>query len=149
VRLRDLRGLPVIAVDDASELGHVAGVVVEPSTATVVAYTIAPGGVVPFGSAASTGTDAVMVPNPSVVREAATPTERRAAEHDLQLLGQLVLTDHGDALGPLVDLQIDVETGRVLGLALADRMLAGDDLVGVGTFTVVVRHRDDDRPSLT
>ena len=132
----------MVAADQAATVGRVAGVVIDPALGVVVALRIdgAHGGdTLHWPDIADFGPDAVMVVSAGAVREAA----GRAAEllgGNLDLVGKRLLTDAGDELGQVVDIDIDERNGAVAEIHAGDVSVRGDFLVASGSYAVVV-HR--------
>jgi sporulation protein YlmC with PRC-barrel domain len=140
MRLSDLTGHPVISTDDAKELGRLDNVVIDPRSSTVQSYRLSGGKwVLPADATTSVGGDAVMVEAGDCIREPQSEIERRAVDRDLQVIGARVLSDHGNELGTVTDLEYDVRTGHIESIAVGSTHIPGDDLIGVGTYAIVVR----------
>jgi len=141
MRLSEVDGRVVVAADKATTVGRVVGVVVDASDAAVVALRIdgARGGdTLHWPDITSLGPDAVMVTSASAIREATgRAAELRGRHHEV--LGKRLLTDAGDELGKVIDLDFDERSGAVGELHTGDRSLRGDTLVACGSYAVVVR----------
>jgi sporulation protein YlmC with PRC-barrel domain len=53
-----------------------------------------------------------------------------------------VLTDQGREIGPLQDIDID-DDGSITALITAAGPIAADDLIGIGSYAVVVTDHND------
>ncbi|MGH3828398.1 MAG: PRC-barrel domain-containing protein [Pseudonocardiaceae bacterium] len=84
------------------------------------------------------GPDAVTVASDAVIRPARDALERRAEDNDLEIMGKRVLTERGMELGPVTDVDFDPETGAVTSLITKTETIAGQRLVGLGGYAVVV-----------
>ncbi|MGH3934480.1 MAG: PRC-barrel domain-containing protein [Pseudonocardiaceae bacterium] len=84
------------------------------------------------------GPDAVTVATEAVIRPARDGLEQRAEDNDLEILGKRVLTERGMELGAVTDVDFDPETGAVTALIIKAEAIAGDRLIGVGGYAVVV-----------
>jgi sporulation protein YlmC with PRC-barrel domain len=145
MQLTSLTGHPVISRADADELGRLDTVVIDPDSHAVRAYRLmGTDEVLPVEATNSVGADALMVEDGALLRPPHDDIERRAVEGDLQVLGARVLSDHGNELGTLNDLDFDPETGRIETLAIGSMQLPGDDLVGIGRYAVMVRDPNPD-----
>ncbi len=141
--LRGALGHPVVATGNAEQLGQTSGVAVDPASSKIVAVHV--GGskgsarFVPWEQVSSFGTDAVMVEDASVVRETSGPFEQRVADGDGDLLAKRVLTDGGDELGTVDDVDFDPADGRLESLHVGSESIDAERLLGIGAYAVVVR----------
>lgn len=129
------RGLPVLTLDDAEEIGVLKSLTVDAASGVVTHVRV--GGrhsrkesVLPWGALHAVGPDAVLV------RTTAAPA---AAPPHHELQGLRVLTDTGDALGTVQDVAFEPETGRVESVVTARGDLPADRLLGLGDYALVVR----------
>ncbi|MFD8150905.1 PRC-barrel domain-containing protein [Streptomyces sp. NPDC059720] len=129
------RGLPVLTLDDAEEMGVLKALTVDAASGVVTHVRV--GGkhsrketVLPWGALHAVGPDAVLV------RSAAAPPSV-PPHHELQ--GLRILTDTGDALGTVQDVAFEPETGRVESVVTAHGDLPADRLLGLGDYALVVR----------
>lgn len=84
------------------------------------------------------GPDAVTVATEAVIRPARDALEQRAEDNDLEILGKRVLTERGMELSTVTDVDFDPETGAVTTLITKTETIAGDRLIGLGGYAVVV-----------
>jgi uncharacterized protein YrrD len=85
------------------------------------------------------GADAVTVGNATCLRAAADEAEERAASKNLQVIGKLVLSASGTALGKGEDVEVDGESGAIVAVDLGDAgTVAGDRIIGLGSYALVV-----------
>ncbi|MGH3588658.1 MAG: PRC-barrel domain-containing protein, partial [Pseudonocardia sp.] len=84
------------------------------------------------------GPDAVTVATDAVIRPARDALEQRAEDNDLEILGKRVLTERGMELSTVTDVDCDPETGAVTTLITNTETIAGDRLIGLGGYAVVV-----------
>jgi sporulation protein YlmC with PRC-barrel domain len=148
MRLSELTGHPVLSTADAQELGRVDTVVVDPRSRSVRAYRLGGGKwCIPTESTKSVGADAVMVEGADAIVEPRDDLEQRAVERNLQIIGSRALTDHGNEIGTVSDLDFDTETGRVESLSIGSNVIPADELIGLGSYAVVVRdpYANDDQ----
>ncbi len=145
MRFTDSRGRKVLDTSTAVTLGKVDGFVVDPTTRRVVAVEVKVKGdadVLPWESLTGFGPDAVTVPDDSaLVAAEGRVAELRGKPH--ALLKKRVLTEDGDELGKVSDVEFDPASGEVTGLLVtADRTestVDGARLLGAGSYAVVVR----------
>lgn len=138
----DAKGHKVVSTDTAEQVGKIKGVVVDPHTRSVVALLLKKtdgGSILKWSDLTGFGSDAATV-----------TSSARLVEHDEQVdaltgkahdvLGKRVLDTRGDELGSVKDLDIEPTTGAITSIVLERRSVAGDLLVGVGSYAVVVSH---------
>ncbi len=94
---------------------------------------------------ASFGADAVMVQDAGAVRDTEGPFEQRVADGEGEMVGKRTLTDRGDELGAVDDVEFDPDDGRLESLEVAGQSIAPQRLLGIGAYAVVVR-ADDGEP---
>ncbi len=142
MRADQTRGRPVMSTASATTIGRVAGLLVDPRTARVVALHLAKtsgsGDTLHWEDLQGFGPDAVTVADEQVVtsaRERAAELTGKAAE----LLGKRVLDDRGDELGSLDDYDFDPDSGALLTLHIGGTDVEGSRLIGCGSYAVVVR----------
>lgn len=141
IRFSDITGNPVMDTSTATTVGKVQAPIVDPVTQRVVAFRVkrskGPGDVLLWGALAGLGPDALTVD--SAERLADPPAElKHRATGKLDLIGRLVLTEHGHRLGKIRDLEFDPKDGRVTSLMLKDAFVDGERLLGIGSYAVVV-----------
>jgi len=141
--LRAALGHPVVATANAEELGQAEGIAIDPSSSRIVALHV--GGskgsarFVPWEQISSFGADAVMVNDAGAIRSTTGPFEQRVADGEGDVLAKRVLTDGGDELGTVDDVDFDPDDGRLQSLRIGNESIAADRLLGIGTYAVVVR----------
>ncbi|MFN2606641.1 MAG: PRC-barrel domain-containing protein [Acidimicrobiales bacterium] len=141
IRLRDAVGRSVVARDTAETLGSLHGAVVDAPSRRVLALQVGKGHkarLADWAAVTGLGPDAVVVESEGRLREAATEREQRVLKGDVALLGGRVLTDRGDVLGTLDDVEVDEATGDVLALVAGGTTVAADGLRSIGGYAVVV-----------
>ncbi len=141
MRLTECRKRPVLDTSTALTLGKVDGLVLDPATRTVVAVTVKRKGdadTLLWGALQSFGPDAVTVGSEQALTEADEHVvELRTKRH--AAVGKRVLTDAGDEAGTLQDVEFDPASGAVTALLTSAGEVAGDRLLGIGAWAVVVR----------
>ncbi len=68
--------------------------------------------------------------------------EAGVVKGDLPLLGGRILTDRGDLVGALDDLEFDESTGAVEALVAGEETIAATRLRSIGSYAVVVAAQD-------
>jgi uncharacterized protein YrrD len=146
--LRAVQGHPVIVEDSAEQAGTVNGLVVDPAATTIQAIYLggrgASGRFVSWGDIASFGSDAVMIKHSESVRDSADEREQRTASRDLALLDRRVLTDSGDELGIVDDIEFNPTDGQLEELTVDGEHISPDRLLGIGSYAVIVSSPEDE-----
>ncbi|AYA15935.1 hypothetical protein D3X13_06630 [Streptomyces fradiae] len=132
-------GRPVVSSADASRVGTVAGLVVDPEAGRITALrledTKVGGDVIAWEDVHAVGPDAVVVATAAAARFTAADSAG-----DQKLLGQRLLTELGASAGTLADITFDPASGLLdtLHTSRGDR-IPGRLLLGCGSYAVVVR----------
>ncbi len=141
MRFSEADGRKVVSTASATTIGKVDGFAVDPGTRQVVAVrlkkTEGDADVVLWSALTAFGVDAVTVPGPEVfvVAEGEIATFLDKHHH---LKGKRVLSDAGDDLGKVEDVEFDAGSGAVTQLLTKTAEIAGSRLLGVGSYAVVV-----------
>jgi uncharacterized protein YrrD len=136
ISLRDAVGKPTIMRDTAEQLGAVGFFVVDAESRRVSAFGVSVGRairLVDWSEIQSIGPDAVIIRGSREV----TSDDDRAVSGALSPLGKRALSDRGNELGTVVDVEVD-DDGGVESLAIDDDQVEGSRLEGVGSYAVVV-----------
>ena len=139
--LRATLGRPVVARDTAETVGDVQGAVVDVPSRRIVALQVGKGRkarLVDWASLSGVGPDAVVVQSESALRDPAGEREEGFVKGGLPLLGARVLTDRGDVIGTLDDVDFDEGSGSVDTLVAGEHRLAATGLHAIGGYAVVV-----------
>lgn len=141
IRFSDISGNPVMDTSTATSVGKVQAPLVDPITQRVFGFRVkrskGPGDVVLWEALSGLGPDALTVD--SVQRVAKPPEQwRQRAGGRLDLIGRIVLTEHGHELGKVRDVEFDPSDGRLTSLILREEFVQGDRLLGIGSHAVVV-----------
>ncbi len=134
-------GQKVVSNATAGTVGKVHGFVVDPASRQVVALELKKtdgGDTLAWEDIAAFGADAVTVADAEAIGE---PSEAVAelTGKDHRLVGKRALSDGGDELGKVKDVVFDPENGAITGLVVEKEELAGERLIGVGSYAVVVK----------
>lgn len=142
IRFSEARRRDVVTTDTAETVGRVEHFVVDPTTQRVVALRLGKvggdGDTVDYDRLGSFGRDVVTVPGVDALRAPGTDREKGVGK-DFGLLGKQVLGDDGRHLGKVEDVEFDPDGGRVHALLTRDDEIAGERLLGIGSYAVVVR----------
>jgi sporulation protein YlmC with PRC-barrel domain len=143
VRITDAKGRKVVSAESAESVGKVEAFLIDPGTRSIAALRLAKvtGNAVYLSwEDLRFGSDAVIVASSDRLRPERDDTEARVASKDLEPIGKLVLDDSGTALGKVEDVEFDPTSGAIVELDLGDLgRVAGDRLIGLGAYAVVVR----------
>lgn len=165
-RIREAIGRRVVARDTAEEIGQVTQLVIG-RDARITAVTTGPfdlgpvvGGpgwatgmgavgftppapriVLDWSSIVGFGPDAVVAATDSSVREPASD-EELAAIGGGGLLDRPLMTDAGDIVGSIADVEFDADTGRLMAFVIDDRVVPLTRLVAIGPFAVIMTAPD-------
>lgn len=142
MRYSEALGRKVVSTTSANTVGLVKGFVLDPQDSTVVALalnkTAGTASYLPWASITAFGVDAVTVAG----EEAVVEPDARLAELDGKahtVPGKRVLSNSGQQIGTVQDVDFDPATGQVLALLLEEQAVEGARLLGVGSYAVVVK----------
>ncbi|MPZ67205.1 MAG: hypothetical protein GEU83_17440 [Pseudonocardiaceae bacterium] len=132
----------VVSTDTATRVARVDGFVVATGPARVALLRLGKvtteGSLLYWDDLQGFGPDAATIADASVIRAPDDELERRAESGELEILGKRVLTERGDELGAVTDVDFDVETGVVTTLLTRSEAIPGQRLIGHGRYAVVV-----------
>lgn len=140
--LSEAIGHKVVSTGDASTVGHIGSLIIDPAVGKVVALSLkktpATGTVLPWSDITAFGVDAVTVAGQHlVVDEEGHFAELNGKAH--VMLKKRILTTAGLQIGIVRDVDFDPADGTILGLLTDDQPVDGRSLVGVGSYAVIVR----------
>ena len=143
MRFRDAHGRKVVTTDTAETIGRVDGYVVNPASRSVVALRLGKvrgeRAYLSWSDLQAFGPDAVTIDSAARLRNSADESEERAASKELQLIGKLVLSESGAALGKVADADFDGASGTITAVELeGGSSIAGERIIGLGSYAVVV-----------
>lgn len=131
----------VVATGSADTVGRVEGFVVRPAPPRVVALRLGrtPGKatLLDWRQLIAFGPDAVTVASVEVLHIARDEAERHVADSELDLIGKPALSEAGDGLGTVMDVEFDPGSGAVLNVLTDRQNLPGDRLIGLGGYAAV------------
>lgn len=138
----EARRSDVVSTDTATRVARVDGFVVAAGPARVALLRLGKvateGSLLYWDDLQGFGPDAATIADVSVIRTPSDELERRADSRDLEILGKRVLTERGDELGEVTDVDFDMDTGAVTTLLTRSEAISGDRLTGHGRYAVVV-----------
>lgn len=165
--IREAVGRRIVARDTAQEIGRVTRVIIG-RDARIAAVTAGPfelgpvvvGGpgwaagmgavgfnrpapriVLDWSSIVGFGPDAVVADTESSLREPGAD-EELAAISGGGLLDRPLMTDAGDIVGTIADVEFDAATGRLTAFVVGDRVVPLTRLVAIGPFAVIIARPD-------
>ena len=141
IGLRATLGRSVVARDTAETVGDVQGAVIDVPTRRVVALQVGKGRkarVADWASLSGVGPDAVVVRSEAALRDPAGDRETAFVRGGLTLLGARVLTDRGDEVGALDDVEFDEGSGLLVALVAGEHRFPATGLHAIGSYAVVV-----------
>lgn len=143
MRFKEAKGQKVMSTGSATTVGKVDGFLVDPVTRSVAALhlkkTEGEGDTLPWSDLKAFGRDAVTIEDAALIVVA----DGRLAElagKDREVLGRRVLTEGGEDLGTVEDVDFDPADGRIVALLTKQHEVAGSRLIGSGSYAVVVRN---------
>lgn len=138
----EARRRDVVSTDTATKVARIDGLVVAAEPARVVLLRLGKvtgeGSLLYWDDLQGFGPDAATIADVSVIRTPSDELEQRADSGDLEILRKRVLTERGDALGEITDVDFDLETGMVTTMLTRKEAISGDRLIGHGQYAVVV-----------
>lgn len=144
MKFSDARGRQVVSTSTGDTVGKVSEFVVDPTSRSVVAVQLRKadnGDTLRWSDITAFGQDAVTVSgNDQIVAAGEDVLELTGKSH--VLIGKRVLSDAGDELGQVKDVEFDASSGEVTGILLGSSEVAGRRLVGVGSYAVVVQAQE-------
>jgi sporulation protein YlmC with PRC-barrel domain len=136
MHLSELKGRRVVSRASAENLGDVSDLFLTTDPATVSALHVGKGrkgATVAWNQITGIGPDAVVVTDD----ESASGTAAGASP-----MGRLVLSELGNAVGTVTDVEFDETTGTVISLATESALVEGDRLLAAGPYALIVSARE-------
>lgn len=135
-------GRKVVSTGNAATVGKLKHFVVDAPAQRVVALrltkTPGSGTVLRWPDVHAFGEDAITVTaDEKIVEPDAEIIELDGKAHTM--VGKQVLNTEGRRIGTVTDVDFDPADGRVLSVLMQDHAVAGDTLLGVGSYAVVVK----------
>ncbi|MGB3773348.1 MAG: PRC-barrel domain-containing protein [Rhodococcus sp. (in: high G+C Gram-positive bacteria)] len=137
----DAKGHKVVSTDNADTVAKVSGFVVDARSRLVVAIEVKKtkaGEVIVWSDLKHFGQDAVTIESEDKITDATGDVET-LSHKDHSVLGKRVMTTAGADIGTVKDVDFDPESGSITSLILESESVPGVDLVGAGSYAVVVR----------
>lgn len=142
MRFSEARRHDVVSTSTATKVGRVEGFVVAPAPSRITALRLGKvegdATLLDWADLSAFGRDAVTITDAGRIHVARDDAEHAATSKDRDVLGKPVLSERGDGLGKLVDVDFDLETGTLTTLITDREEIPGRRLIGAGSFAVVV-----------
>lgn len=135
MHLSELRGLRVVSRTSAETLGEVSDVVLSTRPAAVSALQVGKGrkaGTIAWAQISGIGPDAVVVNGD----DAASDVDGESP------MGRLVLSELGNAVGPVTDVEFDETDGTLISLATDATLIEGDRVLADGPYAIIISARE-------
>lgn len=135
MHLSELQGRRVVSRATAEALGDVTDLRLSGHPATVSAMQIGKGRKaqgISWSQIVGIGPDAVVI-----------QSDDAASDEDLgeSPMGRLVLSELGNAAGPVTDVEFDESTGALISLATKAALVEGDRLLVIGPYAIIIAAR--------
>jgi len=137
MRWKQAIGKEVINTESAETIGKVDGLIADHESSSIVGFVVGDK-VVTWSDSGGMGQDAVTVQKTSMVREPSSEREQGAIDGEFDPLGKTVITEDGLAMGSVNNIDFDSSSGAINRVLLADDDIAGDRLIGIGSYAVIV-----------
>ncbi|HEV2809568.1 MAG TPA: PRC-barrel domain-containing protein [Acidimicrobiales bacterium] len=141
-RLSEVAGTKVMSKASAQKMGKIERILVDVPPRRVTALQVARDELVDWADVSGVGHDAVVVSSEESVRTAADAREERALSGDFDWKGKLVVSDRGNEMGNVVDLELDESSGQLEVVHTTEGRLEAGRLHALGSYCLVVRHDD-------
>jgi uncharacterized protein YrrD len=142
-RLRDAEGERVLSRATAEQLGTLRHVVVDPLTRRIVALHVdgrrKRAQFVDWERIVGFGPDAIVVESEDALRGPAGDAEVAIASGKRPVIGQLALSERGDGMGAVQDLEFDEASGALLGVVTEAGTHPPERLRAIGRYCVILR----------
>ncbi len=117
----ELLGLQIVALDDASVVGEVDGLIIDDKAMRVAGFLIDLGlfeaSVLPFGNALAVGADAIIIPSADTLALITADADLDTlATRDITISDARVITRSGKTVGSIGDFFVDTDSGDVVGM---------------------------------
>src|SRR5690606_21374906 len=112
VRLSEVTGHPVVTTDAAEQVARVGNAIIDPAAHRVLGFKIGGNAVLPLDQIQGIGSDAVTIAGRDAIRLPANDAEIRWIDDGLDLTDRAVLSDEGNAMSHVEDIEFDPRTGR-------------------------------------
>jgi len=140
-RLSEVAGTKVMSKASAQKMGKVERILLDVPPRRIVALQVGRDELVTWADVSGVGNDAVVVESEDRVRTATDAREERAMAGDFDWKHKLVLSDRGNELGKVVELEFDEVTGDLEAVETTEGTVDAGRLHALGPYCLVVRHQ--------
>ncbi len=130
MKISDLIGKPVVSMADGEKVGVVKDLVIDPEKLHATAFLLggAPGqGFLPLEAVKSVGADAITIESAHLIKWATGQLSTATGREACDLKNLTVVDGSGTALGKLLEIYIDLPSGRIVSLHVS-----GGGVFGIG-----------------
>lgn len=142
-RLSEADGQRILSRDSAEEVGRVRHVVIDAAARRIVAIHVdgkkKKAQLVDWSAVTGFGPDAVIIDSERSLRPPSEGDELAIASGKLDLEGRRVLSEGGDALGAVRDIEFDESSGELQAIVTGDSSHDGALLHAIGPYCVILR----------
>jgi sporulation protein YlmC with PRC-barrel domain len=142
IRLSQLVGQRVLSRRDGGFIGSIRKMLLDPSRGAISRAALeAPIGgtlMLEWSAVVEVGSDAVMIASDGALGRPAGERDELLLGGRLDLIGKTVLTDEGDSLGELEDVDLDELSGRVVRLHLPGQVVTPGRFVALGPDALII-----------
>lgn len=142
MRFSEAKNRKVISTAGAETVGRIKDLIVDPRTRQIAALALrktpGDGDILPWNDMTAFGHDAITVQSPERIVKAEGDLAI-LSDKDHRVLGKRVLTDRGEEIGSVSDLEFDPESGALRALLIGKDEVSGERLHGIGSYAVIVR----------
>jgi uncharacterized protein YrrD len=132
----------VVSTSSADTIGGVDGFVIAAGPARIVTLRLNrtahdDANLLDWSELSAFGRDAITVGSPSVLRAARDQAEAIAAARSHDLLGKTTLTENGDGLGTVTDIDFDPASGVITAILTDRHEIPGPRLLALGSHAAI------------
>lgn len=139
-RLSATVGTKVMSSASAQRVGTVQRALIDVPPRRIVGLQVGRDELVDWEAIRGVGPDAVVIEDERRVRAAADAREERALAGELDWKGKRVLSDLGDELGTVTEVEFDESDGTIHAVGTTTGPVAAERLHALGSYCLVVRH---------
>ncbi|MBW3644857.1 MAG: PRC-barrel domain-containing protein [Actinobacteria bacterium] len=143
-QLSETVGTKVMSSASAQRVGTVQRALTDVPPRRIVALQVGRDELVDWEAIVGVGPDAVVIEDERRVRAAADAREERALAGELDWKGKRVLSDLGDELGTVTEVEFDEADGSLHAVDTTTGPVAAERLHALGSYCLVVRHSAGD-----
>ena len=142
MRFSEAKKHDVVSTRAASKVARVEGFVVAADPARITTLRLGKvdgdADLLDWSALSAFGPDAVTIESTDALHTARDDNEQARVDKHRDVLGKPVLSEYGDGLGEVTDVDFDPETGHVRALLTKQGEVRGDRIIGLGTYAVIV-----------